>query len=355
MDRLVSWLTLLCGFHYRSSSAAVRIGSIDGQFVMNPSRQQMQKSDLNLVVSVNPKGHLGNVRRPENCSKSTLYLVLVMIDASANRLSDEKFFSALQFSVECCLPIIEQIKSLTHKTKRSNIELQKFDSSLVEKLTALAYDRLLKIFTDSTLDKIARDTAITLVRQEILNEIVARQEIPPANLPETFSYVVKRVFRDLILERAHRCDGRAFDQLRPINCQINLYEPLHGSALFQRGQTQVLCTVAFDALDSQYRHNDFAWRTGLKRKPFILHYEFPPYATNETGRTYGRADRRELGHGALAEKGVEPVVPQELPFMIRLTSEVLESNGSSSMASVCAAILALMDAGETYAYLTDLI
>jgi polyribonucleotide nucleotidyltransferase len=269
-----------------------------------------------------------------------------MIDASANRLSDEKFFSALEFSIECCLPIIDQIKKLSNKTKRTNIELQKFDNSLVEKLSTLSYDRLVKIFTDSTLDKIARDTAITLVRQDVLKEIISQEEISPLHLTDTFSYVVKRIFRNLIFERSHRCDGRLFNQLRPINCQINLYEPLHGSALFQRGQTQVLCTVAFDALDSQYRHNDFALRTGIKRKPFILHYEFPPYATNEIGRTYGRADRRELGHGALAEKGVEPIVPNELPFMIRLTSEVLESNGSSSMASVCAASLALMDAGR---------
>ncbi|CAF0885958.1 unnamed protein product [Adineta ricciae] len=307
--------------------AAVRIGSIDGRFIVNPSRQQMQKSDLNLVVSVNPKGHL------------------VMIDASANRLSDEKFYSALQLSVESCLPIIEHIKSLSSKPKRTKIELQKFDPSLVEKLSTLCYDRLLQIFTDSTLDKIARDTAITVVRQEVLNEILTKEETTPVNLTDTFGYVVKKVFRNLIFERSHRCDGRSFDQVRPISCQVNLYDSLHGSALFQRGQTQVLCTVAFDALDSQYRHNEFAWRTGIKRKPFILHYEFPPYATNEIGRTYGRADRRELGHGALAEKGVEPVVPNELPFMIRLTSEVLESNGSSSMASVCAASLALMDAG----------
>ena len=266
-----------------------------------------------------------------------------MIDASANRLSEEKFFSALQFSVEYCLPIIDQIKNLSSKTKRSNIELQKFDPILTDKLTQLSYDRLVQIFTDSTLDKIARDTAITLLRQEI----ASKEEFTTINnINETFSVVVKRIFRELIFEKSHRCDGRSFDQLRPINCQINLYEPLHGSALFQRGQTQVLCTVAFDALDSQYRHNEFAWRTGIKRKPFILHYEFPPYATNEIGRTYGRADRRELGHGALAEKGVEPIVPGELPFMIRLTSEVLESNGSSSMASVCAASLALMDAGR---------
>jgi polyribonucleotide nucleotidyltransferase len=265
-----------------------------------------------------------------------------MIDASANRLSDEKFFSALEFSIECCLPIIDQIKNLSSKPKRTNIELQKFDDILVEKLTKLSSDRLLKIFTDSTLDKIARDTAITLLRQEIASS----EEYSTINLTDTFSYVVKKIFRNLIFEKSHRCDGRLFDQLRSINCQINLYQPLHGSALFQRGQTQVLCTVAFDALDSQYRHNEFALRTGIKRKPFILHYEFPPYATNEIGRTYGRADRRELGHGALAEKGVEPIVPNELPFMIRLTSEVLESNGSSSMASVCAASLALMDAGR---------
>mgnify|MGYP001044123189 FL=1 len=302
----------------------------------------MQKSDLNLVVSVNRKGHLGNKTK----KKTIFYLIhlfsIVMIDASANRLSDEKFYSALEFSVESCLPIIEQIQSLSSKPKRTDVALQKFDPVLVEKLTALAYDRLVQIFTDSTLDKTARDVAISLLRQEISTS----EEYSTLNLGDTFSYVVKKIFRNLIFERSHRCDGRSFDQLRPISCQINLYEPLHGSALFQRGQTQVLCTVAFDALDSQYRHNEFAWRTGVKRKPFILHYEFPPYATNEIGRTYGRADRRELGHGALAEKGVEPIVPNELPFMIRLTSEVLESNGSSSMASVCAASLALMDAGR---------
>ena len=270
----------------------------------------------------------------------------MMIDASANRLPDDQFFSALEFSVECCLPIIDQIKSLSSKTKRTNIELQKFDEALVERISTLSYDGLLKIFTDASLDKIARDNAISLLRQDIVNQLAASGELSPVQLADTFSYVVKRLFRDLIFERSHRCDGRSFDQIRPIHCQIDLYKPLHGSALFQRGQTQVLCTVAFDALDSQYRHSEVAWRTGIKQKPFVLHYEFPPYATNEIGRTYGRADRRELGHGALAEKGVEPIVPDELPFMIRLTSEVLESNGSSSMASVCAASLALMDAGE---------
>lgn len=269
-----------------------------------------------------------------------------MIDASANRLSDEKFFSALEFSVENCLPIIEQIKSLSAKPKRTNVELQKFDNALVEKISTLCYDRISKIFTDFSLDKIARDTAITAVRQDVINAIASNEQTLPNNLPDTFTYVVKKIFRNLIFEKSHRCDGRSFDQLRPISCKINLYEPLHGSALFQRGQTQVLCTVAFDALDSQYRNNEVAWRTGYKRKPFILHYEFPPYATNEIGRAYGRADRRELGHGALAEKAVEPIVPNELPFMIRLTSEVLESNGSSSMATVCGASLALMDAGK---------
>jgi polyribonucleotide nucleotidyltransferase len=270
-----------------------------------------------------------------------------MIDASANRLSDEQFFSALEFSIESCLPIIDQINQLSSKTKRTNIELLKFDPILIERLSQLSYDRLLAIFTDSTLDKIARDTAVNLVRQDVVKELNADDdEYKSTNLTDAFTNVVKRIFRNLIFERSQRCDGRTYDQLRPINCQINLYEPLHGSALFQRGQTQVLCTVAFDALDSQYRHHDFALRTGWKRKPFVLHYEFPPYATNEIGRAYGRADRRELGHGALAEKGVEPIVPYELPFMIRLTSEVLESNGSSSMASVCAASLALMDAGK---------
>ena len=144
-------------------------------------------------------------------------------------------------------------------------------------------------------------------------------------------------------------DGRGLDDLRPISCDINLYNSLHGSALFQRGQTQVLASVTFDSPESMYRAESIANMMSPSlttfNKNFMLHYEFPSFATNEIARVGGRADRREIGHGALAEKGVYPVFPQSYELTVRSLCEVLESNGSSSMASVCATSLALMDAG----------
>lgn len=157
--------------------------------------------------------------------------------------------------------------------------------------------------------------------------------------------IVKKIFRLLIFETNKRCDGRNLDELRKISCQVNLFKPLHGSALFQRGQTQVLCTVTLDSLESALKMDPMSMLlSGIREKNFFLHYEFPPYATNEIGRV-GGVGRREMGHGALAEKGLRHVLPKDFPFAIRLTSEVLESNGSSSMATICGGCLALMDAG----------
>ena len=168
-------------------------------------------------------------------------------------------------------------------------------------------------------------------------------------LSDYFSRRVRNVFRDLILDEEKRCDGRKLDQLRPIECKSNLYEALHGSGLFQRGQTQVLCSLTFDSPESMYKSNTVSRMMSPSLtnfdKNFMLHYEFPAYAVNEIARIGGRADRREIGHGALAEKAVYPLIPTDYPFTIRAQCEVLESNGSSSMASVCATSLALMDAG----------
>jgi polyribonucleotide nucleotidyltransferase len=166
----------------------------------------------------------------------------------------------------------------------------------------------------------------------------------PSILSDAFYIVLKNIYAELVIETDKRCDGRISSELRPINCEINLYKPLHGSALFQRGQTQVMCTVTFDSLDSVWRSDPVSVITGgVKEKNFMLHYEFPQYATNDIGRNV--IGRREIGHGALAERAIRPVLPHDWPFTIRLSCEVLESNGSSSMASVCAGSLALMDSG----------
>ena len=148
-----------------------------------------------------------------------------------------------------------------------------------------------------------------------------------------FDVCYTRLCRQLMAKQAVtqgiRVDGRKYNELRKISCEADLHKPLHGSALFQRGQTQVFCTVALDSIESVLKSDAISVLTGgVKEKNFFLHYEFPPYATNEIGRTSGAGGRRELGHGALAEKALRPVIPKDYPFTIRLTSEVLESNGT---------------------------
>lgn len=147
---------------------------------------------------------------------------------------------------------------------------------------------------------------------------------------ECFTRLCRQLMGKQVVTKGVRVDGRNVKQLRDITCEADLHEPLHGSALFQRGQTQVFCTVALDSIESALKSDAISVLTGgVKEKNFFLHYEFPPYATNEIGRTSGSGGRRELGHGALAEKALRPMIPKDFPFTIRLTSEVLESNGNN--------------------------
>ncbi|XP_046971467.1 polyribonucleotide nucleotidyltransferase 1, mitochondrial isoform X2 [Vanessa cardui] len=207
--------------------------------------------------------------------------------------------------------------------------------------------KIREILSDFSHDKTSRDHAVSELRQTVLNQL-RDTEADVALLQDSFNANLRQIFRDMIFETDVRCDGRGLDDLRKISCEVGLYEPLHGSAVFQRGQTQVLCTVAFDSPDSALKMDTLTMITsGIKEKNFFLHYEFPSYATGEVGRA-GGPGRREAGHGALAERGLLPVVPPQ-GCALRLTAEVLESNGSSSMASVCAGALALLDAGVALA------
>ncbi|XP_050664191.1 polyribonucleotide nucleotidyltransferase 1, mitochondrial isoform X2 [Leptidea sinapis] len=217
------------------------------------------------------------------------------------------------------------------------------EQSIVDSVQTLSSMKIREILSDHNHDKLSRDNAISELRQTVMNQL-RETEADLNQLQDCFNTNLRQIFRQLIFETDTRCDGRHLDELRKINCEVSLYEPLHGSALFQRGQTQVLCTVAFDSPESALKMDPLTMITsGIKEKNFFLHYEFPSYATGEVGRS-GPAGRREVGHGALAERGLMPVVPQQ-PFTVRLTAEVLESNGSSSMASVCGGSLALLDAG----------
>ncbi|CAM4724801.1 hypothetical protein PO909_019991 [Leuciscus waleckii] len=310
---------------------AVRVGLVDGEFLVNPSRSEMTRSSLNLVIAGAPASQV------------------VMIEAAAENVLQQDFSHAVKLGVKHTQLIIQAIQQMSREmkvTKRSPAKLFTASAEMVDFTRLLTSAKIYAVFTDFTHDKISRDEAINKIRLEAEEQI--REKFPQAEtfeVVEAFNSVSREIFRNLVLHEYRRCDGRDLTSLRNISCEVDVFKPLHGSALFQRGQTQVLCSVTFDSLESSLKTDVITTAlSGVRDKNFMLHYEFPPYATNEIGRM-GGTNRRELGHGALAEKALRPVIPADFPFTIRVTSEVLESNGSSSMASVCGGSLALMDAG----------
>ncbi|KAG8197081.1 hypothetical protein JTE90_004347 [Oedothorax gibbosus] len=310
---------------------AVRVGYVDGEVVINPSRKEITKSSLNLVVA------------------ATEHNQVVMLDASADNMVQQDFMKALKAGVKETQVIIRSINEIQKKFGSSKVELDHSlepSEEIIDSAKLLLEAKVTDILSDFSLHKVSRGQTLDVLKQEAFEKLKENySSIDPPILYEAINVVVKETFRTLILETGKRCDGRGLEDVRDISCSVNNNKILHGSSLFQRGQTQVRCTVAFDSLDSAFRSDAVSVLTGgLKEKNFMLHYEFPPYATNEIGRV-GAYGRREMGHGALAERSLRPVMPSEFPFTTQLTAEVLESNGSSSMASVCGGSLALMDAG----------
>ncbi|XP_064002078.1 polyribonucleotide nucleotidyltransferase 1, mitochondrial [Pogoniulus pusillus] len=310
---------------------AVRVGLVDGETIVNPTRKQMSSSALNLIVAGAQQNQV------------------VMLEATAENILQQDFCHAIKVGVKQTQQIIQGIQQLVKERGVVKRTVPKFfiaPEEIVECAKKLAFDKIYAVFTDSSHDKISRDEAINKIRLETEEQLKEKfPEAEPYEIMESFNVVSKDIFRNLVLNEYRRCDGRDLTSLRDIKCEVNMFKMLHGSALFQRGQTQVLCTVTFDSLESSVKSDVISTAvSGIKDKNFMLHYEFPPYATNEIGKVTGM-NRRELGHGALAERALKPVIPQDFPFTIRVTSEVLESNGSSSMASACGGSLALMDAG----------
>lgn len=318
---------------------AVRVGMDrhEGVVITNPTRKELQTSPIDLIVA------------------ATKMNLVVMLEGRGNVILLQDLQKAIKHGTREAQLIIAQIekmrKELTHlKPKRSalveNTKKLEITPEILEAIKTISALRIREIFRDSNHDKLSRDNAVNALRQEVSENVWSSFPDHDVNqITESFNKLVIDLFRSTILEENLRCDGRGFDDLRKISCQVDLFNPLHGSSLFTRGQTQVLCSVTLDSKASAIKLDSLAaLDSGVKEKNFFLHYEFPPYATGEIGRI-GVVNRRELGHGALAEKGIVPVIPSNYPFTIRLNSEVLESNGSSSMATVCAGSMALMDAG----------
>ncbi|KAK2520268.1 Pnpt1 [Columba guinea] len=294
---------------------AVRVGLVDGETVINPTRKQMSSSALNLVVAGAPQSQV------------------VMLEATAENILQQDFCHAIKVGVKHTQQIIQGIQQLVKEqgvVKRTVQKLFVAPEEIVECAKKLAFNKIYAVFTDSGHDKISRDEAINKIRLETEEQLKEKfPEADPYEIMESFNVVSKEIFRNLVLNEYRRCDGRDLTSLRDIRCEVDMFKMLHGSALFQRGQTQVLCTVTFDSIESSVKSDLISTAvSGIKDKNFMLHYELK-YHTNS----------------ALAERALKPVIPKDFPFTIRVTSEVLESNGSSSMASACGGSLALMDAG----------
>ena len=305
---------------------AVRVGRVNDQFIANPTHSERQQSDLDLV-------YVGM----END--------VIMIEGAANQIPEADFVKALEFAhgqAREMIRIQKELASQIAKPKRE-MPLLNVKPELLEIAYQVAGDRIEgALYTPG---KVARAKAIEALREEVKMAILEKHpETDAFSISQAFDHVQKKAFRISILDKKKRVDGRGYQDLRPITCEVGVLPRAHGSAIFQRGETQALALVTLAPIEEA--QNIDAYGGGMTSKRFILHYNFPPFSVGETGRT-GGPGRREIGHGALAERSLEPVVPGENDFRyaIRISSEIMESNGSTSMASVCGGMLALMDAG----------
>ncbi|MFM8888004.1 MAG: polyribonucleotide nucleotidyltransferase, partial [Chthoniobacterales bacterium] len=270
---------------------------------------------------------------------------VIMIEGACDELPEADFKAALDFAQEPVNKLIAMQRELAQKggkPKRDYAPL-KVDDALLEIAYAVAGDRIeAALYTSG---KVNRAKAVDALRKEV--EAAIKEKFPeatPFTIGQAFDYLQKKAFRISILDRKQRCDGRGLHDLRPLTAEVGMLPRAHGSALFARGETQAMALATLAPADEAQNLDNYTGGDAIKR--FILHYNFPPFSVGETGR-FGGMNRREVGHGALAERSVLPVIPpeNEFPYAIRVTSEVMESNGSTSMASVCSGVLALMDAG----------
>lgn len=305
---------------------AVRVASIQGQFVVNPTHSQMPDSTLDLV-------YVGTEDE------------ILMIEGSANEISEEDFYRSMEFGHQYVREIIALQRELAQKAgkpKRTpTLKLPR--EEILEEARAIVGNRIVPAITTGS--KLEREAQVSALREEVVATLTPKYpDISQFEIGQAFEYIQKRAVRDLILNEGKRSDGRALNQVRPLSGEVGFLPRAHGSSMFQRGETQAVVLATLGSPEDMQDIENYGG--GVTNKSFILHYNFPPFSVNEVGR-FGTPGRREVGHGALAERSIEPMVPNgpEFPYTIRLSSEIMESNGSTSMASVCGGTLALLDAG----------
>jgi len=312
----------ISGMPFMGPVGASRVGFIDEKFVLNPSKVELTKSKLDLVVA------------------GTKDAVL-MVESEANGLTEEEMLNAVKFGHENFIPVIKAIEELSKECGKPAWEVEKKDLSKVEKKLEKEFTKdLEKAF--SIKDKKQRSDLISETTEKAKKLYEEDENISELDVNYALKNLEKSIVRTNILKNKSRIDGRGLADVRPINCEVGILPRTHGSALFTRGETQAIVTTTLGTSDDEQRIETL---DGLIRERFMLHYNFPPFSVGETGRI--GTGRREIGHGKLAWRAIKSSLPskESFPYTFRIVSEITESNGSSSMATVCGTSLSLMDAG----------
>src|SRR3954471_12784784 len=305
---------------------AVRVGIVNGEMLINPSYAERRESLLNIMVVGTKDG-------------------IVMIESGANEVTEDKVVDAIEFAHAEIKKIVSAITDLTSRAgkPKRKISPPEFDEKYFRELKSKIGDRLSDALDTKKYPKIESYTKVAEIKKELKSKLPEDDEAATEKLEHYYEVLRERLFREQVTKDRIRPDRRKFDEIRNITIETGVLPRTHGSAIFTRGETQALVTTTLGTSDDVQRLENFE---GEKKKNFMLHYNFPPFSVGETGRMTG-VGRREIGHGALAERAVTAILPDEStwPYTMRIVSDILESNGSSSMASVCGASLSLMDAG----------
>lgn len=306
--------------------AGVRVGMIDGKYIINPTYDQRRESQLNLIVAGTEEA-------------------IVMVECEAKEVAEKIMVEALMLAHKeikrLCLWQKELGKAL-EITKRE-VAAPTLDEQFASDIESKYGEQLRAALDTTKQDKITSYAAVDALKKEVV-ESYGEEAEQRAMAGKVFSHLKEKIFREDILGKRRRPDGRRFSEIRPVTCEVGWLPRVHGSSLFTRGETQAIVTTTLGTKDDEQFMDDL--EKGETKRRFMLHYNFPPYSVGETGRV-GGSSRREIGHGNLARRALEAILPseEEFPYTLRIVSDITESNGSSSMASVCGGCLSLMDAG----------
>ena len=312
----------ISGIPFMGPVAAAKVGMIDGEFILNPTKEQIKNSQLELIVAGTEDA-------------------VLMVESEASGLTEKQMLDAVKFGHDKAKEVINLIKEFAKEAGKERWKIEEKDySELKNKISSAVADDLQKAFDES--DKQIRTGLISVAKEKVTAMFEGDDTYSKVEISDQFKSVEKKIVRTQILKDAKRIDRRKLNEVRNIKCEVGILPKVHGSALFTRGETQALVVTTLGTSDDEQRLETL---DGAERSRFMLHYNFPPYSVGEVGRI--GTGRREIGHGKLAWRAINSSLPskEEFPYTFRIVSEITESNGSSSMATVCGASLALMDAG----------